>query len=174
MNSAEILEEIIFARKSSFPKQYTGEAIPPQHLERILKSAEHAPNHKKTRPWRFILMQDRQKTDLAVEMQRLYRSTTPGEQFLQKKYDDIAWKINHSAAVVPIIVSFSGLVPEWEEIAATAMAVQNMYLMCTALQVGCYWSSPQMTEHLAPFLKLESHQRCIGLFYLGMLPAGIS
>ena len=40
------------------------------------------------------------------------------------------------------------MVPEWEEIAAVSMAVQNMYLTCTANNIGCYWSSPKIVDHL--------------------------
>ena len=34
-------------------------------------------------------------------------------------------------------------VPEWEEVAAVAAAVQNMQLAAAALGVACYWSSWQ-------------------------------
>ena len=72
-----------------------------------------------------------------------------------------------SDSIFTISVNFSGLLPEWEEIAATAMAVQNMYLTATAYEVGCYWSTPGMINHLREFLQLEENQKCIGLFYLG-------
>jgi nitroreductase len=58
------------------------------------------------------------------------------------------------------------LVPEWEEIAATAMAVQNMYLTCTANNVGCYWSSPGMINYLGEFLNLKKTKNAM-VFYLG-------
>ena len=32
--------------------------------------------------------------------------------------------------------------PEWEEIAAVSMAVQNMWLTCYANNIGCYLSTP--------------------------------
>ena len=66
-------------------------------------------------------------------------------------------------------MDFSGLVPEWEEIAATSMAVQNMYLTCTANNIGCYWSSPKIVEKLTESLKIEENQQCLGLFYMGKL-----
>jgi nitroreductase len=87
--------------------------------------------------------------------------------FLEKKYLDFADKIAKTDTVVTISVNFSGLLPEWEEIAATSMAVQNMYLTCTANQIGCYWSSHTVINHLGGFLNLEENQRCLGLFYLG-------
>lgn len=167
MNKAEVLKEIIERRKSTFPKDYTGGEIDDQILNEILASAHFAPSHKKTKPWRFRIFKDDEKAQLASKLAEVYRTVTPAEAFLQKKYENIVNKISKTSAIVTISVNFSGLVPEWEEIAATAMAVQNMYLTCTANKIGCYWSSPGMIPHLGEFLNLEENQKCIGLFYLG-------
>ena len=59
------------------------------------------------------------------------------------------------------------LIPEWEEIAAVSMSVQNMWLSCTVNEIGCYWSSPAIINSLNNFLQLKSNQRCLGLFYMG-------
>ena len=60
------------------------------------------------------------------------------------------------------------LLPEWEEIAAVSMAVQNMWLTCTAYDIGSYWSSPSaVTERGSDFLQLAEDERCLGLFYMG-------
>ena len=72
-------------------------------------------------------------------------------------------------AVVAVCVNFSGLVPEWEEIAAVAMGVQNMYLTCTANNVGCYWSTPNTKDYIGDYLGLEENQKCLGFFYMGMV-----
>lgn len=168
MNDPEILKNIIKNRRSIYPKDYSGEKIPQEILEEILSSAQFAPNHKKTRPWRFRILQGENLQNLSAEMQKLYKETTPEHLFLQKKYDDFALKISQTDAVIPVVVNFSGLVPEWEEIAAVAMAVQNMYLTCSVHNVGCYWSSHSVINHLQKFLELEENQRCIGLFYMGM------
>ena len=58
-------------------------------------------------------------------------------------------------------------VPEWEEIAATAMAVQNMWLTCAANNIGCYWSTPKYTSLMNDFFKLKDGERSLGFFYLG-------
>ena len=76
-------------------------------------------------------------------------------------------KATQSAAAIAIVVNFSGAVPEWEEIAATACAVQTMWLAATSIGLGGYWASPGLINHIGPFLKLEENQRCIGLFYIG-------
>ncbi|CAI8738704.1 nitroreductase [Chryseobacterium sp. IT-36CA2] len=167
MNNASILKEIIEQRRSIFPKDYTDTEISQEVVEEIVNSATFAPNHKRTKPWRFKIFKGEEKAKLASEMQAIYKAITPEQLFLEKKYADIGFKINKANVVVSIVVNFSGMVPEWEEIAATSMAVQNMYLTCTANNVGCYWSSPKIVEELKDSLTIEENQQCLGLFYMG-------
>ena len=169
MNKAAVLKEIIESRRSIFPKDYSGEKIEEEILNEILNSANFAPNHKKTKPWRFQIFRNEKKLELANKLAEIYKTTTRPEVFLEKKYLDIPNKISNTDTLITISVNFSGLVPEWEEIAATAMAVQNMYLTSTIHQIGCYWSTPGMIQHLGEFLNLEENQKCIGLFYLGKI-----
>ena len=169
MNKAAVLKEIIESRRSIFPKDYSGEKIEEEILNEILNSANFAPNHKKTKPWRFQVFRNEKKLELANKLAEIYKTTTRPEVFLEKKYLDITHKISNTDTIITISVNFSGLVPEWEEIAGTAMAVQNMYLTSTVHQIGCYWSTPGMIQHLGEFLNLEENQKCIGLFYLGKI-----
>ena len=169
MNKATVLKEIIESRRSVFPKDYSGEKIDDEILNEILNSANFAPNHKKTKPWRFQIFRNEEKTKLANKLAEIYKTTTLPEVFLEKKYIDIPKKISKADTLITISVNFSGLVPEWEEIAATAMAVQNLYLTSTVHQIGCYWSTPGMIHHLGEFLNLEENQKCIGIFYMGKL-----
>ena len=60
-------------------------------------------------------------------------------------------------------------VPEWEEIAATAMAMQNMWLTCTAYNIGCYWSTPKYSIKMNDFFKLKNDEKCLGFFTLEYL-----
>lgn len=169
MEKSQVLKEIIESRRSVFPKDYLDGEIRAEVLEEILHAANFAPNHKRTKPWRFKLFQGDEKEKLGRKLAEIYKDTTPTESFLEKKYLDISNKISKANAVVTICVSFSHLVPEWEEIAATAMAVQNMYLTATANNIGCYWSTPGMIKHLDEFLGLAENQKCYGLFYLGCI-----
>lgn len=169
MDRANILKEIINSRRSIFPKDYTGNEIPEEILAEILDSAHFAPTHKKTKPWRFHVFRRERKQELGKNLAEIYREITRPEAFLEKKYQDIYKKTELADTILVICVNFSGLVPEWEEIAATAMAVQNMYLTCTANSVGCYWSTPAMKDYLSVYLDLEENHRCLGFFYMGSL-----
>lgn len=169
MNKADVLKEIIEQRRSIFPKDYTETEISQDIIDEILNAATLAPNHKRTKPWRFKIFKGEEKAALASEMQAIYKASQPEHLFLEKKYNDIGFKINKADTVVSIVVNFSGMLPEWEEIAAVSMAVQNMYLTCTANGIGCYWSSPKIVDQLKESLTIEENQKCLGLFYMGNL-----
>ncbi len=169
MGKAAILKEIIESRRSIFPKDYTGEEIEQEILDEILRSATFAPNHKRTKPWRFKIFKGEEKSRLGEKLAEIYKNTVAPQHFLEKKYLSISEKAAKANVIVTISVNFSGLLPDWEEIAATAMAVQNMYLTCTAHGIGSYWSSPGMIKHLDDFLNLEENQKCYGLFYMGKI-----
>lgn len=169
MGKAAILKEIIESRRSIFPKDYTGEEIEQEILDEILRSATFAPNHKRTKPWRFKIFKGEEKSRLGEKLAEIYKNTVAPQHFLEKKYLSISEKAAKANVIVTISVNFSGLLPDWEEIAATAMAVQNMYLTCTAHGIGSYWSSPGMIKHLDEFLNLEENQKCYGLFYIGKI-----
>ena len=109
-----MLKKIIESRRSVFPKDYTGEEIPQEVLEEILNSSNFAPNHKRTKPWRFRVFKNDEKQNLAKKIQRIYKETTPEHLFLEKKYLDFEDKISKSNAIITIAVNFSGLVPDWE------------------------------------------------------------
>ena len=85
MNKAEVLKEIIEQRRSIFPKDYSDTEISQEILDEILHSATLAPNHKRTKPWRFKIFRGEEKAKLALEMQSIYKSTQPETLFLEKK-----------------------------------------------------------------------------------------
>jgi nitroreductase len=68
----------------------------------------------------------------------------------------------------------SETIPEWEEIAATAMAVQNIYLSCSAAHIGCYWSTPKAKNFMHEFCPQSPGEKCLGLFYMGYFEKGKS
>ena len=168
MSKKKILKQIIEERKSSYPKDYSGKKIKEKVVQKILDSADFAPNHKRTTPWRFEVFRDDSKAELAIALAKAYQ-TASNSEFSDKKLQSIEEKFLQTDTIFTVSVNYSGKVPQWEELAATAMAVQNMYLTCTAHEVGCYWSTPKEAEYLKDFLKLEDNQMCLGLFYMGKL-----
>lgn len=160
---------LIKKRRSIFPKTYTGEQISDEIIMEILGNANWAPSHRKTEPWRFRVLQGEARQDLANYMAAWYKENTAAEKYSEKKYEKQLTKPMLAPTIIAICMQRDAeeSVPEWEEIAATAMAVQNMWLTCTAHNIGCYWSSPKSVLDAKDLLQLEEGERCLGLFYMG-------
>jgi nitroreductase len=167
-NTTESINHIIRSRRSIFPPSYIEKEIPREIIDTILENANFAPTHKLTEPWRFTVFTGAGLEKLGDYMAEAYKANTTPETFSQAKYDGTRAKSLKSAAVIAIVVELhEEKIPEWEEVAATACAVQNMWLTATANGIGAYWSSPSVTESLRAFLGLKENQKCVGFFYMG-------
>lgn len=170
MKPHKILNRLIKERRSRYPSEYLqGEPIDERIIKKIVRSATYAPNHRKTKPWRLKIFRESEKNKLAEQMALIYKENTPKENFSKGRYEKIIKKIKKADTIVSIGIHFSGKVDKWEEIAAVAMAVQNMYLTCTAYQLGCYWSTPKFANKLKKFLELNKNEECYGIFFIGKL-----
>ncbi|MFC7525669.1 nitroreductase [Parapedobacter sp. GCM10030251] len=163
----ESIKQVINQRRAIFPPSYLRKDISKSQLIELLDCANMAPTHKLTQPWRFIVFRENGLSKLADQLAEHYKTHTPSEQFLQKKYENTREKVLQSGAVIAIVVSYSGAVPQWEELAATACAVQNLWLAASAAGIGGYWSSPGTVKHMSDFLKLAANEECLGFFYMG-------
>ncbi len=161
------LIQLIKNRRSIFPPSFSDQEIRKETLLELLECAHAAPTHKLTQPWRFTVFRKKGLTKLADQLAALYKASTPESAFLQKKYEATREKVLQSGAVITIALHSSGKVPEWEELAAVACAVENLWLAATSVGLGGYWSSPGFMAGLHGFLNLAENEKCIGLFYMG-------
>lgn len=163
------LNHIIRNRRSVFPRQYIDRAIPESIIQELLENANWAPNHKLTEPWRFKVLQDEAKDRFAHYLAETYKSITPEKEFKPLKYEKIGEKIDRSAALITIYMKRDPMerLPEWEEMAAVAMAVQNIWLACSAYNIGCYWSTTSLKDHVDGFFEPEEGETCLGFLYMG-------
>jgi len=175
MEKEEVINQIIQERKSVYPIQYIDKEIPDEIIHQILENADRAPTHKLTEPWRFKVVSGVKKDELAEFMANKYKQITPSDNFKEDKYLKIQNSITRANKIILICFQRDPKMqlPEWEEIAATAMAVQNMYLTCTAYNIGCYWSTPNLIDYMNEFVPLEEGEKCIGLFYMGYFQANL-
>jgi nitroreductase len=169
MTTAAQATELIRRRRAIFPNSYTDKAIGKETIQEILENANWAPTHKLTEPWRFKVIMEGGLERLGDYMGEYYKRHTPAELFSEMKYKKNMENPRRSACVIAICMKRDPAqrVPEWEEVAAVACAVQNMWLTCTAHGIGCYWSTPQAALEAGEFLGLEEGERCLGFFYLG-------
>lgn len=167
--TVEAINTLIKIRRSIFPNTYNDKPIPETIIKQILENANWAPTHRKTEPWRFKVFHKAARQSLSDYMAQWYKTNTPAAKFSQKKYEKTQAKPLQSSCVIAICMQRDPeeRLPEWEEVAAVACAVQNMWLSCTAYGIGCYWSSPRSIIEANEFLGLKEGERCLGLLYMG-------
>ncbi len=167
--SPQQVNDLIRQRRSVFPPRYREQAIPRHILEEVLENANWAPTHRRTEPWRFKVFTESALQSLSDYLGDFYEKHTPEEKFSPMKLKKTRQKPLRSGAVIAICMQRDPeeRVPEWEEIAAVACAVQNMSLSLHAYNIGSYWSSPGSIIKAADFLGLQEGERCLGLLYMG-------
>jgi nitroreductase len=164
------ITEYIQQRRSHYVKEFTGETLPDELVTKLLHNASWAPSHKLTLPWRFRFYSGAEKHVLCEKMEQYYLEKTPAEKFNQQKLDKIRTYKGKISHIISIGFKPSGLIPEWEELAATAMAVQNIYLtLGDEAHASGYWTTGNGTgsEFMHQTTGLEDGARQLGFFFLG-------
>ncbi len=162
-----MLQNIIKKRRAVFPMQYNQIPITKKQILQILESANWAPTHKRTEPWRFKVLQGKSLERLGEFLAEKFKETTTN--FSEFQYNKLKENTTKASCIIAICMQrdLKESLPEWEEIASTAMAVQNMWLLCTEMNIGAYWSSPGLIKFADEFFDLAEGERCLGFFYMG-------
>lgn len=168
--TAHELNSYIRSRKSTKPEQFTHKAeIPREVLNSMLENAIWGPSHKMTQPWSFKVFEAQGLVRLSEYMGDYYKKTTPESIYSEIKYQQALGKPLKSSCVIAICFKpdpASGLA-EWEELAAVACAVENLWLSLEANGLAGFWSTPKSMLDAGSFLNLQEGECCLGVFYLG-------
>jgi len=161
---------LILDRRSISPEKYSGRRVHREIVEQVLQHGTWAPNHGMTQPWRFRVFLDEGAKSLMAQLSEAYRAHA-GEKAMDSKVDKIRVRGERCNAIVALGLDHDaqGRFPLWEDQAALAAAVQNMYLMCTAHGIGGFWSTPGFLEHPLAQQALGHAEGVhgMGLFYMG-------
>src|SRR6476659_4403601 len=130
----EIIASIIKNRRSIKPVKMNGKKIPGEHVRELLKLANWAPTHGRTEPWRFIVYSGDKVREFCRQHAELYKTHTPKGKFEQANYDKQMHNGDLASHLIVVIMKRgeSPKIPALEEIAATAIAIQNILLGATA------------------------------------------
>jgi len=170
-NTAEI-NRLIRSRRSVFINQLEpGKAIPDEIIMEALENANNAPTHKLTEPWRFTVFTGEGLKTLASRQAALYKQYA-GPKFKEGKYEKMQTEPMLCSHVIAIGCKRNpDLLPEMEELAAVACAVENIWLTITAYGLGGYWSTGGITfiEEAKELFHLGEEDKLMGFFYLGYI-----
>ncbi len=166
------ITSMIRKRRSIFPANYSGERVSDEIIQEMLENANWAPTNKRTEPWRFVVFTEDGLKTLGEQQAEVYKAgSTRLERFNENTYESLKRKPLAASHVIAIIMKRDPeeRLPEAEEIAAVACAVQNMHLTATAHGIGAYWGTGGITylEEAKELFSLEPNDRLMGFFFVG-------
>lgn len=170
---AAIFNAFVRQRRSTFPDQLAaGEQVDDQIIREILTNATHAPNHGKEEPWHFTVFCGNGLQKLATMQSEFYKNTA-GEKFKTITYQKLQknpLKASHVIAIGMKRTQHKNI-PEVEDIAAVACAVENIYLSIAAYGLGGYWTTGGITymDNAKSLFQLGEQDRLMGFFYIGKI-----
>ena len=165
--------DIILNRRSIYPRQYEkGKAVPDEVIWQILENANRAPNHKQTEPWRFKVFSGEGRRYFAELQAGIYQEYA-GEDYNESRYQKLLEYPLLASHVISIGMrrNEAGVLPENEEMAAVACAVENMFLTVTAYGLGSYWTTAGITyfEQSKAYFDLGEKDKLMGFFFIGYI-----
>jgi nitroreductase len=169
--SPDYFNELVKARRSVFPDQFdTGKKVPDEIIKQIVENATWAPNHGQMEPWEFTVFTGEGLKRLAFFQSELYKKEA-GAEFTEGKYVKLQQQPLKASHVISIGMkrTTTKRIPEIEDVAAVACAVQNIYLSVTAYGLGGYWTTGGVTylPDSKKFFGLGEQDKLLGFFYIG-------
>ncbi|WP_103071600.1 nitroreductase family protein [Aquimarina sediminis] len=164
-----LISKLIRERKTTYAFSFSSKKVTNEIIEEIVTNATWAPTHKMTQPWRFELLEGAHHTDLGKYMLDFYQKRLSKHQFPKSRHQEtLEYAKNASMLAIIFQRNERASIPEWEEIAAISCAVQNMWLSCTAMEIGCYWDTCEASiQYCNEYLELASNEKCLGVFFMG-------
>ena len=148
----------------------------PDDLEVLLDAAQAAPDHGRLRPWRFVVLQGREKDEFGEVLAEAYRrrcteaGTAPDPALEAKERH----KLDRAPMVLVVAASpiDSPKVPRVEQVLAAGAAAQNVLVAATALGYGSMWRTgdPAYDPYVKRALGLEEDDAVVAFLYLGTAP----
>ncbi|MDT8861560.1 nitroreductase [Alkalihalobacillus sp. MEB130] len=147
--------------------------IPTEWIKEILHAGTFAPNHYRTEPWRFFVLQEKARNRLGDVFAEVTKTTLE-----DPTSDDSKKKLERSKSNplrAPVIIAV-GVEPSTkknvllkEEYAAVHSAVQNMLLTAHSLGLGAIWRTGALcyADQVRDFLGLSERGEVVAFIYLG-------
>lgn len=165
------IQDIILYRRTVKPTAMNGRKIEDETVRELLRLADWAPTHGLTEPWYFVVYSGDKVQQFCTDHAELYKQFTPATNFILGNYEKLKTQGDLASHVIAVVMKRGAnpKIPEVEEVAATACAVENLWLAATAQNIAVYWGSGGMTytPAMQDYLGLRDEDKVLGFLYLG-------
>ena len=139
LNDRSSILSLLETRRSGKPRELVGPGPTPEEMQRILTIAARVPDHGKLTPWRFVLVGDDQREDLARLLGRALTAEDPGAApAIHEKAAEFA----HYAGQLVVLVSApveGHKIPVWEQQLSCGTAGMNLLTAAHAVGYVAGW-----------------------------------
>jgi len=139
LNDRSSILSLLETRRSGKPRELVGPGPAPEEMHRILTIAARVPDHGKLTPWRFVLVGDDQREDLARLLGRALTAEDPGAApAIHEKAAEFA----HYAGQLVVLVSApveGHKIPVWEQQLSCGTAGMNLLTAAHAVGYVAGW-----------------------------------
>jgi nitroreductase len=142
----------------------------PEHLERLLQAAAHAPDHGRLKPWRFIAVNGAARESFANAVAEARRDQIP--TFTDEQMELEREKIRRSPSILVAgcaVRKDIAKVPEIEQVIAVGAAVENLLLAANDLGYGVMWKTgaAAYSTRVKAAVGLAADDHIVAILHLG-------
>ena len=170
-----VLQQIMQLRRDVRGNRFTDQPIHDEELEKILLAATSAPSVGFSQPWEFVVVRD---DEVKSQVARVFASENDKakKQFSEKqsKYAELKLEgINEAPINIAVFYKPSNepvlgqtSIPEMGEYSVVC-AVQNMWLMARALNIGLGWVSILKPDSIKKIVNAPAENKLVAYLCLG-------
>ena len=172
---AAILQEIIQLRRDVRGQRFTDKPLSKEIIDQLLTAALHAPSVGFSQPWEFVLIKDLTLREQVKES--FDRSNEAALEVFSQRHQEYARLKLEGILEAPLNMAVFYKPPEKPVLGQTTMeetglysvvcAVQNLWLMARALNVGVGWVSILDPEKVARILNAPEGRRLVAYLCIG-------
>lgn len=167
----ETVLQVIRTRRSH-PHALPYPEPPREVIDELLQLANQAPNHHLTQPWRFFVLRGdaRLRLGRVVMEEGLVRWPAANAEAEAHRRKNVPLSFTRA----PVVIAAAAAPPSdprtapWEELAATAAAIQSILLAAHAMGLAAYWrSNGTDSQNAKRFFGLPPDAQIAGFVYVG-------
>ena len=166
----EQVSDFLKTRRSNLAKFMKEPGPSEAQLSELLTIAARVPDHRKLAPWRFVLFQDKARSDFGQHIASAFMKANPnmpqdraifeGQRFLR------------APLVVAVISSPKDCVrgtPEWEQRLSSGAVCYNLCLAAQSMGFGAQWLTEWYAydDSVQKALGLAEREQVAGFIYVG-------
>ena len=168
LNDLSSALSLLETRRSGRPRELVGPGPGPEELKRILTIATRIPDHGKLSPWRFVVVDDDQRHELAALLHRALQEHDPcATSAHHEKADEFA----QQGAALIVLVSApvpDHKIPVWEQQLSAGAAGMQLLNAAHALGfVGGWITGWQAYSPMVNAAFCAEGERIAGFVFLG-------